>query len=157
MKLTKEQKQELADKLSYPYGSVRILCDGRLISLQVERFKGMTYRVMIYVDGVFKGAWMVPKKGEDPAPECKYLRKSVRPCISPVKRKKLEKALGKRYVQKDPFYSASYTVYFPDFGSGKAAINHLCKVCDSVEVCEAPGTLPKIVANGEQTQEESQI
>jgi hypothetical protein len=131
MKLTKEQKEELAGKLSLPWGSVNLLCDGRLVTLQVQRFKTMTYRVMTYIDGTFKHAWASSTAS---VPEHKFLRKSVRPNISPAERKRLEKDLGKRYVAKHPFWGGSYTLYLPDWASGKAAISHLCKVCDSIAV-----------------------
>jgi hypothetical protein len=39
-------------------------------------------------------------------------------------------------VQKDKYINGSVTLYLPDWSSGKAAINHLCKVCDSVEIAE---------------------
>lgn len=93
---------------------------------------------MTYVDGVFKHAWAMSNPS---VPEHKFLRKSVRPNVSPVERKRIEKELGKRYVAKHTFWSGSYTIYLPDWSSGKAAINHLCKVCESVEV--VPGEEPK--------------
>lgn len=43
-KLTKEQKQQLEKTLSLPWGEVELLCDGRKVSLQVHRFKGMPTR-----------------------------------------------------------------------------------------------------------------
>lgn len=46
----------------------------------------------------------------------------------------MEKAIGKRAVAKDRDYSKTVTSYMPDWASGKAAINHLCKVCESVEL-----------------------
>lgn len=136
MKLTKEQKEELARELSTPWGHVRLNCDGTRVSLAVERYKGLSYRVMTYVEGFFKGEWMFVKSGASPAPEAKFLRKSVRPNVSPAKRAKLEKALGKRYVQTDAYFGGVQTVFLPDWSSGKAAINHLCKVCESVEIVE---------------------
>ncbi|MBC7857991.1 MAG: hypothetical protein H7Z39_04265 [Burkholderiaceae bacterium] len=132
-KLTKEQKDALAAELAMPWGRVALRCDGYEVSLVVERDKGLTYRVMTYVNGFFKGAWTKPKSE---APESKFLRKSVRPNCSPAKRKQMEKALGKRYVQKDPYFSGSWTIYLPDWSSGKAALSHLCRVCESVEVIE---------------------
>lgn len=138
MKLSKEQKDELAAKLAMPWGRVALRCDGYDVDLQVERHKAMTYRVMTYVNGHFKGAWISSK---NEAPEAKFLRKSVRPNLSPAKRVKMEKMLGKRFVQKDPFWSGSITLYLPDWASGKAALAHLCKVCESIEILtkdEAP-------------------
>jgi hypothetical protein len=134
MKLSKEQKEALAEKLSMPWGGIELECDGYLVALRVERYTGMTYRVMTYVNGVFKGEWCYTKGGAAPVPETKFLRKSVRPNIGPAKRKQLEKNLGKRYISKDPYWSGTQTFYLPDWSSGKAAINHLCKVCESVQV-----------------------
>ncbi|WP_199052394.1 hypothetical protein [Aquitalea sp. ASV15] len=133
-KLTAEQKEKLISDLSFPWGKADLMCDGRRITLEVRRSsKGMTYRVCTFVDGVFEYKWA---QGATPVPEQKFLRKSVRPNVSPVKRKELEKKFGKRWVQKDKFINGAVTLYLPDWSSGKAAINHLCKVCDSVELAE---------------------
>jgi hypothetical protein len=46
MKLTKEQRDQAIHKLSFPWGSVGLACDGYRVSLRVERGKEMTYRVI---------------------------------------------------------------------------------------------------------------
>ena len=137
MKLSKEQKDQAISKISHPYGSVELICDGYFVTLQVQRFKAMSYRVMTYVNGVFEGLWMNEK---NEAPEQKFLRKSVRPVYSAKFKSDMEKIMGKRRVAKDPRYSKTMTFYFPDWASGKAAINHLCKVCDSVQVVDPKET-----------------
>lgn len=131
--LTKEQRAHLAKELDSPWGNVVLLCDGRRISLQVQRCSGpsIKYRVMTYVDGRFWGAWC---KGD--TPEAKFLRKTERPLTSPARRKLAEKRLGKRWVAAQPIYTAVHTFWHPDWPSGKAAINHLCKVCESVEITQ---------------------
>jgi hypothetical protein len=133
MKLTKEQKDNAAATLNMPWGEVTLRCDGYLVTLVVRRVgkKSLTYRVITYVNGKFEYAWCREKSA---APESRFLRKSVRPNLSPSKRKEAEKALGKRRVKNDPFFSGSITLYLPDWANGKSAINHLCKVCESVEV-----------------------
>lgn len=136
MTLTKEQRAELAKQLDYPYGpAVRLLCDGRRITLQLMRSggTGVRYRVMTYVDGEFCGAWCMGA-----ATEAKFLRKRVTPLVSPAKRKAAEKSLGKRWVAKQPLYNEALTFYLPDWPNGKAAISHLCKVCESVEIAPEP-------------------
>lgn len=139
MKLTKEQKAELAAELNTPWGAVQLICDGYRVALQVQRMKGgMTYRVMTYVNGSFQGTWI---SGTAAFPEQKFLRKSVKPLYSAAEKAKYEKVFGKQHVAKDARYSKALTMYMPDWASGKAAINHLCKVCESVEI--AP---PKDVA-----------
>jgi hypothetical protein len=138
MKLTNEQKEKVIGDLSQLFGRATLRCDGYEVTLQVERFKGFKYRVMTYVNGTFSGKWILPS---DAAPESKFLRKMTKPNVSPVKRLKLEKECGKRFIAKDPFFSGSYTCYLPDWSTGKAAVNHLCKVCESVELID-PATGP---------------
>ena len=135
MKLSKDQQASAVDKLSTPWGRVTLRCDGYLVTLDVRRTSktSMSYRVLTYVNGRMDAAWCYEKNA---APEAKFLRKSVRPNVSPTKRKEVEKALGKRRVAKDPYWSGSMTLYLPDWANGKAVVSHLCKVCESVELLD---------------------
>ena len=139
--LTKEQRAELAAKLASPWGDVRLVCDGRRITLQVQReaCTAIRYCVMTYIDGYFKGEWM---KGE--APEARFLCKQVRPVFSPARRKAIEKIVGKRRFASQEYdgYRKTLTHYVPYWSSGKAAINHLCKVCESVEIAPPEAARP---------------
>ncbi|MCX7204769.1 MAG: hypothetical protein NT086_02035 [Proteobacteria bacterium] len=136
MKLTKEQKEKLATELSHPWGRVKLLCDGYEIDLSVTRVKAnsIVYRTLTYVNGRFEGKWANAKEGE--YPETKFLRKSIRHLYSPAERLKLEKVWGKRHVKNDKRINSSYVLYLPDWANGKTAINHLCKVCESVSLIE---------------------
>jgi len=89
--------------------------------------------VITYINGLFKGEWIAAK---NECPEQKFLHKVVRQLCSPAHKQKMEKLLGKRHVAKDPYYTQTYAYYRPDWASGKAAINHLLKVCDSVQIAE---------------------
>lgn len=135
MKLTKEQKQVLIDKLTSPWGRVHLMCDGHKVDLVVERAKGMRYRVTTYVDGRWEGKWM---SGKEEHPEQKFLNKQVRPAASKKTKADMEKAVGKRYFKKmcaeEPYWTKTITVYDISWASGRSAINHLCKVCDSIQI-----------------------
>jgi hypothetical protein len=132
MKLTKEQKTELAQELTSPWGHVKLICDGFKVDLQVQALKGgLSYRVMTYVNGQFKGLWISPTPEY---PEQKFLRKQVRTLYSAAEKARMEKIFGKRAVAKDERYQKKFVTYMPDWASGKAAINHLCKVCESIQV-----------------------
>ncbi len=133
MKPTKEQLTQLALQLGFPYGRVTLMCDGYRIVLEVRLWKPMHYRVLTFVNGEFKGAWT---NAEKVVPEQKFLRKQVTTLFKPADKKKAEKALGKRYVQQSKLYSGTFTQYCLDWASGRAALSHLCKVCESVEVVE---------------------
>lgn len=139
MQLTKEQKADLAATLGHPWGTVALICDGYRVNLQVQRAKGMTYRVMTYVNGQLLGKWMNDKEA---FPEQKFLRKHVRNLASPAQKAKAEKMFGKRVVAKDPWFNKTFTTYMPDWASGKAAISHLCKVCESVDLAPAELVTP---------------
>jgi hypothetical protein len=141
MKLTKEQKDELAQKLTSPWGRVELICDGYTVTLNVERYKALNFRIITYVNGQFKGEWINSKQS---FPEQKFLRKEVKSLVSAAERKKAEKAFGKRWVAKDPLWSGKVTFFNCDWSSGKTAINHLCKVCESVQV--APDTSEELAA-----------
>lgn len=135
MKLSKETREELLGRLLLPWGVVHLMCDGFKVTLSVQRSgKSLKYRVVTYVNGYFKAEWISASAEH---PEQKFLRKSVRPNVSPVKRAKLEKVFGKRAVKNDPYWSGSIALYMPDWASGQAAISHLCKVCGSIEVLES--------------------
>lgn len=133
MKLSKEQKDQAIEKLSSPWGSVILMCDGYRVALQVQRASALNFRVMIYVNKEFKGLWCNPKNA---CPESKFMRKTVRPLVSPSRKREMEKILGKRRVKNDPFYSQTITGFMPDFANGKAAINHMCKVSESIQIVD---------------------
>lgn len=133
MKLTKEQKAAAIEKLSTTWGCITLMCDGYRVDLQVQRAQGLSYRVMTYINGMFSGAWT---DAEKPTPEQKYLRKVTRPLYRAKDKALAEKVFGKRAIATDPRYSKTMTWWMPDWASGKAAINHLCKVSESIQIIE---------------------
>lgn len=133
MKLTQEQKKKLIEQLSIPYGAVALRCDGYEIKLRVEAVKKLTYRVVTYVNGEWKGVWIDASR---PCPEQKFLNKTERPFATPTQKAKAEKLFGKRAVAKDPFYTKKLVSYDISWPSGSRAINHLCNVCDSIEIVD---------------------
>lgn len=132
-KLTKEQKQALIEELGSPYGCVSLLCDGYQIHLRVERTSQLAYRVITYVNGSWQGKWF---SGSEPHPEQKFLNRKERLLAKPSDKARAEKLFGKRAVAKDPWYSKKLVMYDVSWASGKAAINHLCRVCESIEIIE---------------------
>ena len=134
MKLSKQQIDVLAQSLSHPYGSgVTLLCDGYTVTLKVEAAKAMSYRVMTYVNGYSKGIWY---SSANEHPEQKFMRKLIKPLCSPAFKRKMEKLMGKRHVKNDPYYSKTQTSFWPDWANGKAALNYLNRVCESVQLAE---------------------
>jgi len=136
MKLSKAQQAVLAEQLSHPWGSVELMCDGYRITLRVEKARGMTYRVVTYINGEWKGVWC---RGDVSQPEHKFLNRVERPLAKPSEKAKIERLLGKRAAAKDPWFTKKIVTYDISWASGKSAISHLCRVCDSVALFESTG------------------
>ncbi len=135
--LSMSQRKALADKHSNPYGSLTLLCDGRRITLQTQRASktSMTYCVMTYVDGKFEGRWI---SAAEPCPEQKFMRRAEKRYVSEKKIAAMEKKYGKKRVAE--YWTNARKVhisFMPYWKTYLAALNHLCRVCESVEVVEA--------------------
>lgn len=131
-KMSQQDKDKVIAALSFPHGDATLTCDGHRVDLYVVRSVGLNFRVQIYVDRCFKGAWCLP---ESTAPERKFLRPVKKTLISTAKIKAMEKSFGKKMAKETVAKYQNIRIYAaPDFASGRAAINHLCKVCDSISV-----------------------
>ncbi len=131
MKLTKEQKQSLIDTLTSTWGRVNLLCDGYRVTLCVQPVAALKFRVVTYVNGVWEGKWIA---GKESFPEQKFLNRKEISCAKPSEKAKAEKIFGKRAVAKEPWYSKKIVTYDISWASGRQAINHLCRVCESIEI-----------------------
>ena len=135
--ITKDEWLQVQNKLSQPYGTVRLTVDGYALSLLVGKFKALKYVIMVCVDGVCKGEWC---KGE--ADEAKrFCRPVTRYLYSPAKQKAILKGLSKAEAKRfgkdlglDKTFT-SYDLYWPSFGPLK---RHLIANNKSIEL--APPT-----------------
>ncbi len=135
--MTKDDWIKVQNKLSHPYGTVRLTVDGYALALQVNQIKALKFVIMVYVDGVCKGEWC---KGE--ADEAKrFCRPVTRYLYSPAKQKAILKGLSKAEAKRfgkdlglDKTFT-SYDLYWPSFGPLK---RHLIANNKSIEL--APPT-----------------
>lgn len=141
-RLPKAEKEALVARVSHPYGAAELMCDGFKVSLQVTRVKEMTYRVMVYVNGVWKGEWC---GGNKDFPEQKFARRIERFIHSQKDRERMMKTAtvfgrkgSKERTDWEAKANAKWVGFDPTFASGLAAVNHLLKVCESVSVPEEP-------------------
>ena len=130
--LTKQNKAEFEEKLTHIFGGVKLLCDGYEVAIRVEPSK-MKLFINTYVNGYFKGIWCLPKEGDN-HPERKFLRQKTIHLYPKAKKEKLIKTFGKKRAYETFKLDEARVMYLPDWPSGKAALSHLMKVCDSVEV-----------------------
>ena len=138
--IPKDIKAALIDRLDSVFGSVELMCDGSRIYLQVRRdsAKSLRYVVCVFVDGVWKGRW---SQADYQGPEQKFARRIERNLYSEKEQKAMLKAAplyGRKGSAERKQYeervATKWVYYNPTFSTGQAAINHLCRVCESITV-----------------------
>lgn len=135
MMLSKDQWQEIEKSLSHPYGFVKLKCDGYVINAVVEKYKGLKYCLVVYVDGVFEGKWMDGKDERALKFHCKRrsyaLAGSKRAeALKEIKRRSLNKEL-KNFYQK--WLDKYIDTWMPFWPNAKSFCRHIRKTCQSIE------------------------
>lgn len=131
MSITKEQKAFILNQLEKQFNYVELNCDGFKIWLSLKPYK-MRLVIDIYINGVFKGEWLGFKKIH---PETKYLPIKKKPYFTPKRKAEIIKTLGKREAKKMfPKLDEVHESRTCFFNSPKAALSHLIKVSDSIEL-----------------------
>ena len=131
MSLSQEQKAFILKQLESQFNNVELNCDGYVINLSLSRYK-MRLVVDIHINGWFKGEWLNSTKGH---PETKYLPIKKRAFFTPKRKAEIVKAFGKRAAKKMfPKLDEVHESRSCFFTSPQAALSHLIKVSDSVEL-----------------------
>ncbi|CCF96515.1 hypothetical protein B7R77_02965 [Ralstonia solanacearum K60] len=132
-KLTREEIIKIEYELSNPYGMARLECDGYRVDVRVERGKGLTYSLVVYVNGKWDGAWV---KGE--CEEAKrFCRPMSRSLFSPKRQAEIIKEVGKRHAKKFiPELDKKITAYIPTWSSAKPMLRHFLKTCEDVRLVQ---------------------
>lgn len=135
--MTKDEWLQVQDKLSHPWGSVKLTVDGYALALEVRQVKALKYVIMVFVNGEFKGEWM---KGE--ADEAKRFLRPVKIYLySPAKQKALLKGLSKAQAKMRAGYlgfDKTWTHHEPYWLSFAPLKRHLIANNKSIEL--APPT-----------------
>jgi hypothetical protein len=128
---TKAQWKAVANALSYAYGRAMLKVDGYTVSVQVEKSRGLRYKLAIYIDGWFKYEWV--------AKDCEERRRFYRAReVSLFSAKELaahQKAVGKRKTEafRRKHLYTRYEAFWPSFAPLK---RHLLENNHSIEVLE---------------------
>lgn len=132
--MNKQQWDDIKDRVGKMYERVFLLCDGYLVSPDVQRDK-MRLIIAVYVNGHIRGSdWWQGKESEieqmgDIARKFnhwKYIKRPVKEI------KQWEGILGKRECKKKGIYDA-YVYTTPYFPSPASFVAHIRKHCQSIE------------------------
>jgi len=100
MPITKDQWADIEKELSGYFGQVKLVLEGRVLTLKKEFFNENRLCIVVYIDGKWCPAWSNEKSEQfDPITHRVWCESKKR--IYPHKRKaELEKRLGKRAARK---------------------------------------------------------
>ena len=140
MSLTKQQWLEVEQSLSHPYGRVRLNADGHLLTLSVEKGKGLRYLVAVYIDGVIDWKLCNDNEAELPRKFWKLERRYLYPAAHRAECAKLAKKRGMPADIRDIYTrqsTACSEMHSPCWPNAKDLCRHLRKTCTSIELLPA--------------------
>lgn len=129
--MTSQDWKEVEEELKSLYSLVKLKCDGYEVALALRRISQFENAILIYVNGVMKGKWIIE--------DCEERRRFFQPCSKSSysqkqkeSMKKISKRLRKKYDLPDP--DAKYTFYRPYWKSFTALKRHLIKNNNTIEM-----------------------
>ncbi len=137
MKPSKQEWAQVIKDLDSQFRVVYLRCDGYLVSASLLRSKGNRLKVVVYVDGVIKGAWCgLFKAVEEMSNEARRFWFPAQRSLMKAKELKFwEKFHGKRECKKRGFYEKRF-VPTPEWNSASSLVRHLIKHNDQIEIID---------------------
>lgn len=125
MAITKDQWQKIEQELSHAFGNVKLKCDSYDVTLQITPVGNLQYGILVYVNGHWKGKWIVE--------DCEERRRFFRPVEhflhSAKERLELLKIYGGKRASKEDVerINRKLTSYASHWTSVKSLRRHLEK------------------------------
>lgn len=121
--MTKKDWEKAKERLErpWPYGRVNLEADGYDVMLEMQSVNDMFHKgILVYVNGHFKGSWLV----QDCEERRRFMPQRQRPCMSPQQIARYNK-LPKR-MQKELKYlrDETYTEYSTHWMSWGSLVKH---------------------------------
>ncbi len=131
--LTKDQWQELEQRLSHSFGTAHLMVDGYKLSLQLAKEKpnSLKYVILWFCNGGFEGKWLL----QDCEERRRFARAAKTYVWSPNERARLTKGFTKKALEKHfPDINKTITVYNWHWRSFKPFMRHLLANNKSIEL-----------------------
>lgn len=130
--MTKEEWSKVEKALQSLYTQVVLNIDGYKINLHLERMNTFKNVITVYVNGEFKGKWLLEECEE----RRRFFRKREKSLISAKDRKALNKLPKKERKEFEEDYGGKYSWYEPWWTSFSSLKRHLIKENESIELVE---------------------
>lgn len=128
--MTKEEWSQVEEALKSFYSIVEMKVDEYKVSLRLERLDTYSNRIAIYVNGEFKGKWLI----EDCEERRRFLRKREKSLITAKQKKDLNKLPKKFIKEHEEWFNRSYVYYEHYWSSFNSLKKHLLKENESIEL-----------------------
>lgn len=128
--MTKEDWQCVEQKLSDPYGYIKLKIDGYEVTVNVEPEKNLKYVLAVYIGGKIKMDWLA----KDCEIRLKFYQKHTKSILTAKEKKKLnrERKAVREAVQK----RMQYDYYLPYWTSFRSMKSHFIKNNALIELAE---------------------
>ncbi len=130
--MTKEEWKQVQESLKRLFYTVKLKADDFEIAVRLERVTTYKNALMIYVNGEFKGEWLL-KDCEERRRFIQHKQPYVLHAKERAEYKKMSKKLQKQYAD---FYERRYDVYTPLWSSFSALKKHLIENNEHIELLE---------------------
>jgi hypothetical protein len=123
----------IEDSLANPYGRVELLADGYRIVASVERYKALTWKVVIYTDGKILFAWT----SQDREETRKFWQRRERFTHPKKYRDDMKKWLKSRDEWKRDMAQRAHAMqvmWSPTWPNAKAFCRHIRKTCTDIRL-----------------------
>ncbi len=132
--MTATDWEKVENKLSYPFGGVKLRIDGYDVNVMVEKEKpgSLKYVLVVYVDGYIKGEWIT----NDCEISRKFYCKKTKSLLTNYVRKSSAFKHMKKKEQEEWIKKYTYEYYSPYFTSFKRLKTHFTKNNDSIELID---------------------
>lgn len=132
--MTATDWEKVENKLSYPFGVVKLRIDGHTINVMVEKegSKSLKYVLAVYVDGYIKGEWIT----NDCEIRRKFYYKRTKSLLTKDFRKSSVFKRMKKKEQEEWIEKYRYEYYSPYFSSFKTLKAHFTKNNNSIELVD---------------------
>lgn len=138
--MTPQQWRDVESSLSNPYSRARLNADGHVLTLSVEKGKGLRYVIAVYVDGVIDWKLCNDKEAETPRKFWKLEKRYLYPAAKRAECAKLAKKRGMDADIRDMYTRLSTScveMRSPLWPNAKDLCRQLRKTCTSVELLPA--------------------
>lgn len=119
------------ERLKQLYSTVKLRCDGYEVSFVLARIGQFKNGILVYVDGVFKGKWLM-EDCEERRRFCRPINKSFHTAKEKQSLRKLPKKWRKESKALDP--DLKYTYYANYWTSFRTLKSHLIKNNRDIEL-----------------------